>query len=426
MTRGSRSVLLEGGCWRGAVLLAAAMILSLGGCRGQTRQTTAGEMEQAFDVSFTDYPALATREYKLGITEKETWERETWGERGLENVVDTVIAAGVRRIHFRSHAAGPWWPTKIPDAAPNAIPLKEGLKPTFKEWNAVKAAVQVAHRKGVKLIAWFDLTEGHAGYPTAWALRHPQYTVVRRDGFREDGSQRDPILSFAYPEVVQYRLALLRELFGFGVDGVYLVVNASVGYEKPVRDSFLKQYGVDPGDLAEDDLRWVKHKSRYFTEFLRQVHRLVREQENKTGQRLELTLEGQDREGTPASETGWPQIPKYARMPAYVDVETIAREGLVDCISFWRLSEIDSLSDEVRRRVKLGTRYRWFGFPYGAEGFTEEQYRTRQTEAQKRGVSLFVVNEVRYPLITARWMYPAKPGPLHELMAKSLDRTGPE
>ena len=77
-------------------------------------------------------------------------------------------------------------------------------------------------------------------------------------------------------------------------------------------------------------------------------------------------------------------------MPAFVDVDAIAKEGLVDCISIFRFKEIDGLSDQVRRKVKIGTRYRWDrGFPHpsnGFAGFTEEQYQIRQAEAKKRGI----------------------------------------
>ena len=98
-------------------------------------------------------------------------------------------------------------------------------------------------------------------------------------------------------------------------------------------------------------------------------------------------------------------------MPAYVDVDALAREKLVDALAYWTLREMDALGDEVRRDIKLVTRYRYFN----AEEFTEDAYKARIREAEKRGVALFLINENRAPLALCPWMYPGKPGPLHEL-----------
>jgi len=201
-----------------------------------------------------------------------------------------------------------------------------------------------------------------------------------------------------------------------------MTVNAPAGYEPPVRDSFLKQFGIDPRTLARDDSRWVKHQGEYFADFLRRVRRLLNEVEQKSGRKLDFTLEGQNGASALAPEPGWPRIPRWAKMLAYVDVELIASERLVDRIAFWQMAEIDRLREALRQRVKLATRYRWFGFP---EGFSEEQCRTRRAEARRRGVSLFVVNEARYALMTQRWMCPTNPGLLYRLMAKSRKETRP-
>jgi len=417
------------------------------------------EIEIALDVSFSDWPCEPPASVKNDQARLKRWLEQTWGERGLVMTMDTVLAAGVRRIHFRSYAAGPYWPTKVPGAAPSAVsevhPTAIGLpplRPTWKEWNMVASAVRAAHRKGVKIIAWFDLTEGHGGNPTRWALGHPQFCVVDRKGIRLDGpvgivsrngvrlekakkdmsyrtliregfmgpdclrpngTSIDPILSFAYPEAVAYRLASIREVLSFGVDGLFLVTNSCVGYEKPVSESFKRQYGVDPKTIGEHDPRWTKHQARYFTAFIREVHKLVEAQEKASGREVEFVLEGQG--GFPGPnqdmrpEPGLPHVPRWAFMPDFVDVETIARQKLVDGLCFWTLREGEKLSPEARRNVKLLTRYRYMG------GFSEASFKTRIAEARKRGFSCLILNEARVPLAEMQWMYPGEPGPLYKL-----------
>ena len=373
---------------------------------------------------------------------------QVWGETGLENIFDTIMATGSRRVHFRSHCAGPWWPTKIEDASPGSVGIP--LKPSFEEWNPVTEAVKVAHRKGLKIIGWFDLTEGHAGLPTMWALKHPQFCIVNRGGIRLDGPTKlvghsgtpfdpdrhityrdfieaglmdhdcarpdgttiDPQLSLAYPEVIEYRLALLRELISFGVDGIFLTANACVGYEDPVADGFEREHGIPLREVAEDDPRWIGHQQCYFTDFMRKVHRLVREEERLSGRKLELILEGQGTDsGHQEPEPGWSRIPNWVLMPHFIDLETIARERLVDTVSFWTLRQIDKLKPEIRQELRIAMRYR-----YTDDVFTRADYNIRLREAEKRGVSLFIINEPRTPLLRFSWLYPGEPGPLYQLV----------
>ena len=409
-------------------------------------------MDIAFDLSFTDWPVLGRY---IGARDRE-WRERLWGGGGLEIAMDTILAAGVDVVNSRVHAPGPMWLSSVPETTPfnwGEFSARLGLSPSMAEWNMVEAAVEAAHRKGIKALGWFDLTEGHAGLPTAWAMNHPECCVVSRDGIRMDGPvglvgrdgtrfdrtmvymdhERlladgfmdvqclrpdgvpfDPQVSLAYPEVVEHRLALIDEVLDFGLDGIFLVMTGlSVGYEPPVSESFQVKYGIDPGQIAEDDPRWTEHQATFVTAFIRKVHEVIRRKEQTAGRKIEFILEGQGGFAEPGyqpPEIGWEHVPNWGSMPAFVDVDTIAREKLVDSLAFWTLRELEAVSDEVKRNVELTSRFRY----WGAE-FTEENYRARAAEAEKLVVSLFVINEVREALIRSRWIYPGEPGPLYHV-----------
>jgi hypothetical protein len=437
-------------------LCACAVVSAAHG--GQPVQT-----ELVLDISFADWPVEPPASVTRDRQRHNAWRKVVWGEQGLELTMDTVLAAGVKRIHFRAHAAGPYWPTKVSGAAatgttesaPYTQPGLDRVEPTFKMWNVVQSAVKAAHRRGITILAWFDLTEGHAGLPTKWALDHPQFCLVDRKGIRldgpvglvnrrgvrlerdrtetmgyeqliaegfmtakcerPDGTSIDPILSFAYPEVVEYRLALMRELLSFGVDGVFLVAcGNAVGYEPPVLESFRNEHGIDPRTIGEYDPRWTRHQGRYFTHFMRKLHDLIQQQERATGHKIELVVEGQG--GWPGHnqnmqpEPGLPEVLRWAFMPDWVDVETLAREKLVDGLCFWTFREAGRLSADARANVKLLSRYRNTGV-----NFTEANLKTRLAEAGRRGFSCLILNENRALLANQRWMYPGEPGPLYNL-----------
>ena len=95
-------------------------------------------------------------------------------------------------------------------------------------------------------------------------------------------------------------------------------------------------------------------------------------------------------------------------MPAWIDVNTIAQERLVDGLSYWTLNEIDNLSSTVRNNVNILTRYRYMGQ-------SQADYNTRLAGAEARGVSDFIFDEAQQPLTDLRWMYPGAAGPLYDI-----------
>jgi len=417
-------------------------------------------MEIGFDISFTDFPVFGP---DLGIRDVQAWREQTWGPRGIELAMDTAVAAGVRTVNFRVHAPGPMWPSNVPGTTPHNWAIysrKLGLEPDMGQWNMVKDGIDIAHRKGLRVLGWFDMTEGHAGLPTAWSLNHPQFCIVSRDGIRMDGPlglvgkdgttfdktmvhvdheeliarsfmdvyctrpdgvSIDPQLSFAYPQVVDYRLALIDEALDYGLDGLFLVACLGLGYEPPVRDSFKQTHSLDPLDLPEDDPRWIKHQQSFFTAFVRRVNDLVRQKERATGRKIELIIEGQGgiaRPGYREPEIGWENLPNWGAMPAYIEIETLARERLVDALAFWSFRDVDALPAAVRDNIRIVSRFRYMS----AEQFTEENYHARVREAEKCGVSLLLINEARGALARSAWMYPGPPGPLFRLTQELISR----
>ncbi len=140
------------------------------------------------------------------------------------------------------------------------------------------------------------------------------------------------------------------------MDGLFLVTNTSVGCEQPVSEAFRREHGVAPKMVDEHDSRWTKHQAYYFTAFVRRVHNLVQEMSASNRRPLEIVVEGQG--GFPGPnqdlhpESGLPSVPRWAFMPDFVDIETLARERLVDGLCFWTFRDARKLTPEARRKIK--------------------------------------------------------------------------
>ena len=85
-------------------------------------------------------------------------------------------------------------------------------------------------------------------------------------------------LSYAYPEMRERKLLLVRELLTRSVDGIsldFLRHPPFVGYDEPLVTSFRQQHGPDPREIDEQDPRWTAHKCGPTTEYLRGVRELA-------------------------------------------------------------------------------------------------------------------------------------------------------
>ena len=133
------------------------------------------------------------------------------------------------------------------------------------------------------------------------------------------GEQRI-VMSYAFPKVREFKLAILRAASERDIDGVqldFLRHPPFFGYEEPLVQAFTKKYGEDPRTLAADDLRWLKLRADVMTDFLRDIRRMLDEAGAKKGRRIGL-----------AARVDWRE---YRALGC--DIETWLRDGLPDYLA---------------------------------------------------------------------------------------------
>jgi uncharacterized lipoprotein YddW (UPF0748 family) len=158
----------------------------------------------------------------------------------------------------------------------------------YAHFDSLAAAVDYGHRIGLQIHAWVSINEDDHGWglQSEFSKKHPEFRWRRRDG-RAYHSQ----LSFAFPEVRQYKLALLTELLRYDVDGFFFdwirtgdvrdnpqtdaEGVADSGYEEPVVKSFQQKYGFDPHAVPNSDERWVRFRADPQTVFMRGAGKLI-------------------------------------------------------------------------------------------------------------------------------------------------------
>lgn len=236
--------------------------------------------------------------------------------------------------------------------------LKQLAAIDYAAFDSLAAAIEYGHEIGLEIHAWASINEDDHGWGWAseFSKAHPEYRWVRRDG-RPYRSQ----LSFAFPEVRQYKLALIEELLKYDVDGLFIdwirtgdvrdnpqTDSAGVadnGYEAPNVEAFQAKYGVDPHDVPNDDERWVRVRAEPQTLFMRELRDVVQKHAAAPNGRLSGQSEGGTGSGTDrepkrlpiAVMVGHPWHYRGMQDPIdgnlrglLLDVAAWAQEGLVD------------------------------------------------------------------------------------------------
>lgn len=190
------------------------------------------------------------------------------------------------------------------------------------------------HKHGLKIYAWVTSWDSlYYATQDEFFQKHPEFTWVSRDGKRHVPG----VPCYAYPEVREYRLAQIRELLSYDVDGIILsprshspwpgrnkpsdeIGSRDYGHNEPVVSEYMRRHGSDPREAKRDsleELRFVALKAEFFNQFLREA----KAECDQAGRRLIMVT----------SESLSDPI-RADRM--VVDAEGILREGLVHELCF--------------------------------------------------------------------------------------------
>ena len=154
----------------------------------------------------------------------------------------------------------------------------------------LRVVIDHCHAQGLRVHASFRM---NANYPPPMAdtfngelyWKHYDCRIMMRYG------RHNCRLSYAYPQVRAFRLALIKEAIGYGPDGFHLDFLRHppfMGYDEPLVAKFKERYGVDPLKIPEDQ-RWYRLCAEVMTSFVRDVRRALDEAGRTRGKHLTLS-----------------------------------------------------------------------------------------------------------------------------------------
>jgi uncharacterized lipoprotein YddW (UPF0748 family) len=228
--------------------------------------------------------------------------KKMYGKKSVYYMLDRCKDVGWSKIYCRCFDGGQaYYPSKYMDLEHGYDPDNYGQWATpenpcnyelfkqYKYYDCLAEAVAYGHKIGLEIHAWLSINEDDHGWglQSRFTRRHPHFRWVKRNGLPYNSQ-----LSFAFPEVREYKLNLLKEILKYDFDGIFFdwirtgdVRNnpqtdpkgtADYGYEKPLVEDFKKEFKKDPFQIPNNDLDWVHYRCRPQTLFVREAKKLIK------------------------------------------------------------------------------------------------------------------------------------------------------
>ena len=265
----------------------------------------------------------------------------------------------------------------------------------YSQFDSFAAAIEVGHELGLEIHAWVTINEDDHGWgaPSAFSRLWPEFRWVRRDG-RPYRSQ----LSFAFPQVMEYKLGIIKEVLGYELDGVFIdwlrtgdVRDnpqtdengvANYGYERPVIDGFTRKHGIDPRAIPNGDPRWVRFRAEPRTEFMRRAR--------KKGLPIAVLV------ANPWCYRGLGDRIAGNLNGLLADVGTWAREGLIDAASPAGYFKGGGSTEEAVRGLREQTAGKVDIWPYEWVPKTPDEFSAQAARARLLGARQILLWEADY------------------------------
>ncbi len=187
--------------------------------------------------------------------------------------------------------------------------------------NTLQVVAAACHEAGIACYASLRMNGDY--HADMWGGTFPRFANSRFWWDHPEFRQRDAKgrtltkMSFAFPEVRAFKLAILREAAVQEIDGVNLDFQRHpefFGLEEPMAQAFLARYGVTATGVAATDPRWIPLRGAIMTGFVREVRQLLDEAGRKKGRHLGLSV-----------RIDWQKYPSWG-----CDIATWLKEGLLD------------------------------------------------------------------------------------------------
>ncbi|WP_017658531.1 glycoside hydrolase family 10 protein [Baaleninema simplex] len=234
------------------------------------------------------FPNSIPEEYAVRVTVPEI--RGVWltnvdsevlfSRRELRQAIDRL-----HRLNFNTlyPTVWNWGYTLYPSAvAEPVIGRAVDPEPGLQRYDMLAEAIEYGHRKGLRVIPWFEFGFQAPSY-SELARRNPDWLTQRSDGSQTimEGEHERVWLNPFHPEVQQFILDLLVEIASnYDIDGIqlddHLGLPVEFGYDAYTVELYRSEHdgAAPPEDYTDPD--WIRWRADKITEFVGRAFRAVK------------------------------------------------------------------------------------------------------------------------------------------------------
>lgn len=233
--------------------------------------------------------AAAPMRTSMMLSAEEIWHGKGWlaqfpdPPEGWAAVLRLLKETGFDTVHWRVNE-----PATVGYRSALETPLQEGFPfLSAAKLDFFRYGVEYARRAGLRIVAYgkVDAEGWHTLSMGDFFTSNPHLRRVARDGKRYTSN-----LGWAFPEVLEYKLGLVREWLEYRPDGVALAFDtmglpadrfidadgvALEGYEAPAVDGFRARFGRDPLQISNSDPDWIRYRMGFKTAFVQGVRQMI-------------------------------------------------------------------------------------------------------------------------------------------------------
>jgi hypothetical protein len=239
--------------------------------------------------------------------------------RVIDDCIDAHLNREVEHIVWNCGRSVVQYHSELDHATEQDVPR---TRPAMQAGCPLRRALDYGRKRDVRILGRLAMNR-HYGpdHPAGsdFLAARPEYWERSRDG-----SPDQTRMCYAIEAVRQERLDILLEIQRVGVDALVLDFCRQMpilGYHEALVDPWRQKTGTDPREI--DSLRpgaysdWFQYRADVLTEFMRELRRQVRDQEDEIGRKCPIIARV-------------PDSPSWLCVAAGLDVERWCAEDLID------------------------------------------------------------------------------------------------
>jgi uncharacterized lipoprotein YddW (UPF0748 family) len=203
---------------------------------------------------------------------------------GIKNAVDLCHEYGINTIFVVTWNKGyTLYPSKVMESL-----IGEKIDPSLEGRDPVKELIEEAHKKNIKVIAWFEFgfSPSHDKSERKILEARPEWAALNKDGELVVKNGFHWLNGF-HPDVQGFMLSLIKEMIdNYDLDGIQgddrlPALPSESGYDEYTVELYKNSHNGNPPPEDHKDPDWIQWRADLLTDFMKTIYVTVKSRDDE-------------------------------------------------------------------------------------------------------------------------------------------------